>query len=531
MMKRRSFLLATTALATTSRLGWSAERAGTQSVVMGWKLDDISSLDPAEAFERASSEICRNIYNTLLVYDPADTSVLKGLAAEHWTSDDSGRRYEFKLRQGMRFHSGRPVTANDVVYSLTRAILLDRAPAFILNELGLNRDTVARSLRTTDPRTVLIELPEPRAQRLVLCSLTTTVGAIVDSEEVKQHVVADDLGNQWMRSHSAGSGAFQLQQWQPNRSVVLKRFETYWRGAAKAPRILLRHLPEPATQQLLLEKGDIDIARNLNSTQVSALSARPQLEVQAAKTFRLIYLGLNAAYAPFAKPEVREALKWLIDYQGIVQTILKGFASTRQSFVPNDIPWAVADEPYRLDIERAGRLLHQAGYPKGFEVRLEVRGSSPDIDIAQALQASFGRAGVKLSIVSADYKQMQTTYRARRHQMVLANWGADYPDPHSMAGTFASNPDNSDDASLRTVAWRASWDIPEMTRAAASAAREADAVKREAIYRKLQIDQMRTAPIIQMFQERQVIVRRRNVSGLLLAPSSYPDNYHSVVKT
>lgn len=532
-MKRRSFLLAAGAMA-TCRAGFGAETAGaggSSSIVVGWKLDEISSLDPAEAFERASTEICRNIYNTLLVYDTADTAVLKGLAAESWTSDPHGRRYEFKLRRGMKFHSGRPVTANDFVYSITRAIELNRAPTFILDDLGINKRTVASCVRAADPSTIVVELPEPRAQQLVLSSLTTNVAAILDSEEVKLHAADGDFGNAWLKTRSAGSGPFKLRSWQPNASVTLDRFDGYWRGAPKCTRIFLRHLPEPSTQQLLLQKGDIDIARNLNPSQVAALGGQRGLQIQAAKTFRLIYLGLNAAFGPFQKPAVLEAVKNLIDYEGIVQSILKGFAATRQSFVPNDIPGAVAQTPYALNVERAKKLLREAGYEHGFEVAVDARSSSPDIDIAQALQASFAKGGIKLSIISGDYKQMLTKYKSRRHQMVIANWGADYPDPHSMAGTFASNPDNSDTATLKTVAWRASWAIPQMTRDVASAAREPEPAKRKALYERIQIEHMKTSPIIEMFQERQVIVRRRNVDGLLLAPSSYPDSYFALRKT
>jgi peptide/nickel transport system substrate-binding protein len=530
-MKRRSFLLAAGALAACrADLGRTADaRAGV--VVIGWKLDEISSLDPAEAFERASTEISRNIYNTLLVYDAADPSVLKGHAAESWTSSPDARRYVFKLRRGMKFHSGRPVTANDFVYSLTRAVTLNRAPTFILDDIGINKNTVAQCVRAQDPGTIVIELPEPRAQRLVLCSLTTNVAAIVDSEECKAHVSGNDFGNEWLKTHSAGSGPFKLRAWRPNQLVALDRFAGYWRGPAKASSIFLRHLPEPSTQQLLLEKGDIDIARNLNPSQVATLGSRAGMQIQTAKTFRLIYLGLNATYAPFQKPEVVEAVKNLINYEGICKTVLNGFASPRQSFVPLGIPSAVTETPYALRIDRARELLSAAGYSKGFEVALDVRGSSPDLDIAQTLQASFGKAGIKLSLLSGDYKQMLTKYKSRHHQMALANWGADYPDPHSMAGTFASNPDNSDDSPLKTVAWRASWDIPQITRDVAAAAREADADKRTAMYEKIQRAYMKTSPIVEMFQERQVIVRRKNVDGLLLAPSSYPDNYYGVKKT
>src|SRR5437879_13320014 len=106
-MKRRSFLLGAGMLA-IYRPDFGAgtpAAAASDSVVVGWKLDEISSLDPAEAFERASTEICRNIYNTLLVYDTTDSSVFRGHAAQGWTSDPDGRRCTIQLRARMTFHS------------------------------------------------------------------------------------------------------------------------------------------------------------------------------------------------------------------------------------------------------------------------------------------------------------------------------------------------------------------------------------------------------------------------------------------
>src|SRR5207244_13053180 len=104
-------------------------------------------------------------------------------------------------------------------------------------------------------------------------SLTADVAPTVVCEGVKPLAASADYGNQWLKTHSAGSGPYQLRSWRPNESVTPDRFEGYWRGAAGARRILLRHLPEPSTQQLLLQKGDIDIARNLNPSQVAALGS------------------------------------------------------------------------------------------------------------------------------------------------------------------------------------------------------------------------------------------------------------------
>jgi peptide/nickel transport system substrate-binding protein len=104
------------------------------------------------------------------------------------------------------------------------------------------------------------------------------------------------------------------------------------------------------------------------------------------------------------------------------------------------------------------------GLPNGFSVTMDTRNNSPIIDIAQAIQASWAKAGVKLELIPGDGKQTLTKYRARNHDIYIGQWGPDYQDPHTNAETFAMNPDNSDTAKSKTLAWRNSWDIPEMSR-------------------------------------------------------------------
>ncbi len=536
-MKRREFLYGSAALLGAAQLGLTGCSSGSndtekksKAVVIAWKIDDISSLDPAIAFEKVSSEVCRNIYNTLVVYKMEDTTQFEGLAAESWEDAGDGKNYTFHIRKGMTFHSGRPVTAHDFVYSIERALGLGRAPIIIPAGLGFTKENVRECVKAVDDYTIGISLPEERALTFVLACFTTCVMAVVDSEEVKAHEMDGDWGSEWLRKNSAGSGPFKLRNWVANESVAFERYDGYWRGPAAAEIILLRHLPEPSTQQLLLERGDIHVARNLNTTQINRFTDDPNFDVVAAPSFRLVYMNLNTKYEPFQNSKVLKALKYLIDYEGINNTILKGFADIHQTLVPQGIWASLRENPYTFDPERAKTLLAEAGYPDGFEVALDVRGSSPDLEMAQTVQASFALAGVKMVINTADYKQMLTKYKSRRHQIVLANWGADYPDPQAMALPFAGNPDNSNAATLKTVAWRASWQDEELTARILAGAKEVDSAKRKALYEDVQREQADKGPVIQMFQLRQVIVVPKGFRGPLLSPSSRCDTYLNMGK-
>ena len=274
---------------------------------------------------------------------------------------------------------------------------------------------------------------------------------------------------------------------------------------------------------LLLEKGDVDIARNLEADQIESLRGNPDVNVKDVPKGAIYYLGLNQKNEYLARPEVREALKWLVDYDGIAGTIVKGSAVVHQSFLPQGFLGAIEDKPYTLDVEKAKQLLEQAGLEDGFKVTMDTRNASPLPEIAQVLQANWAEAGIELEILPGDNKQTLTKYRARTHDIYIGRWGPDYQDPHTNADTFASNPDNSDAGPAGKLAWRNSWEIPELTAKTAAAVLEQDAAKRAEMYQEMQREVQETGPFVIMFQDIELIAERSNVHGMIWGPA-FDDN-------
>ena len=165
-------------------------------------------------------------------------------------------------------------------------------------------------------------------------------------------------------------------------------------------------------------------------------------------------------------------------------------------------------------------LLKKAGLPDGFKVTIDMRTTQPVQGITENFQQTAKRAGVEIEILPGDGKQTLTKYRARTHEMYIGQWGADYWDPHTNADTFARNPDNSDNAKSKTLAWRNSWDIPELTKEADAAVLERDAKKRKAMYEKMQAEFRKTSPFIMLYQQIEVAAFRSNVQGLKIGPTS-----------
>lgn len=522
---RKLFGLSLGAAALALAVGGAPAMAATpkDGLVLADQIDDMISLDPAEVFEFSAAEIQAQIYDRLVTYPPDDVSKLEGLIAESWSVSDDGTQVTFKIRPGIKFHSGNPLTAHDVAYSLQRVVKLNLSPGFIMTQFGFSPENMAETIKAADDSTLVLTMDKPYAPTFLLYCLTSGVGSVVDQKLVQEHEKDGDMGHEWLKSNSAGSGPFKLRAWKPNESVTLDGNADYWRGAPAFKRVVTRHIPEPATQRLLLEKGDIDVAKKLSPEDLAAVASNPDIKITASPKGNIWYLGLNQKNPNLAKPEVREAMKYLVDYEAIVSTILKGSAQVHEAFLPQGFLGAIADAPYKLDVAKAKELLKQAGLPDGFKVTMDTRNNSPTKDIAQAIQATMAQAGIEIELIPADNKQTLTKYRARQHDIYIGQWGPDYQDPNTNADTFASNTDNSDDAKAKPLAWRNAWDIPEMTKETQAAVLERDAGKRAEMYEKIQREHQQVSPFVIMAQQIENVAARADLEGMVWGPS-FDDN-------
>src|SRR5258705_8949900 len=241
------------------------------TLVVAWAIDDIISMDPAESFEISAGEIMGNSYDRLLRFDITDPSKLVPDIAKSWTVSPDGKSYTFELKDGLKFASANPLTAEDVAFSLQRAVILDKTPAFILTQFGFTKDNVKEKIKQTGPLTLQLETDKAYAPTFVLNCLTANVAAIVDKKLVLSKEQNNDLGYGWLKTNYAGSGPLKIREWRANEIVALERNDNYYGEKAKLPRVIYRHVKEAATQRPLLEKGDADIARKLTPPDRAAL--------------------------------------------------------------------------------------------------------------------------------------------------------------------------------------------------------------------------------------------------------------------
>ena len=528
-MPTRRALLAATPLLWTGAFGSAFADTPRDTLVMAKRIDDIISLDPQESFEYSGTEICGNIYEKLVNPSDDDPTRINPMLAERWSASEDGKIWTFELQPGRTFASGAPVTAEDAAFSLQRAVILNKAPGFIIAQFGFTRDNVAVRIRATGERTLVIEIAERQAPTFLLYCLSAAVGGVVEKRVVLSHAAGDDLGNGWLRTNSAGSGPWVVRSVRASEIVTLDANPSYPRPA-HAKRMIIRHVADPAVQLLLIQRGDVDIARDLLPEGIKTARADPKLEVLAQAKASLMHLSMNVRHPALAKPEVREAICWSIDYQSIQANLVADTFRVHQAFLPAGFPAAVTDAPYRYDPVRARKLLADAGFPDGIDLTFDHASSSPRAEIAQALQAQMRDAGIRLTLIAGEGRQVLTKVRARQFELAVSLWGADYFDPHSNAQTFCVNEDNSDRSTNRTSAWNCAWADPDLSNRALAAVKETDGAKRVTEYQSMQRDVMARGPFAIMLQETAVSVLRRPVTGFRQGPLSDRTAYAPIAK-
>ena len=488
-------------------------------LVVAQNIDDIVALDPAQAYEFTSSEYAANVYDRLVQYDAEDTTELGGGLASDWEIDTDAKTITFTLRDGIAFHSGNPVRPEDVIFSFERVVTLNKNPAFILTQLGWTPENVTEMV-TGDGSQVVLRYDGDFSPNFVMNVLASRPASIVDRELVMEHAVDGDMGNAWLNENSAGSGAFELQMYRPSELMRLAANEDYFKEGPKLSSVIIRHVPEAATQQLLLEQGDVDIARNLTPEQIASLP-EDGFEVGTYPQAVVHFIAFNQKTEELTDPAIWEAARYLIDYEGLTDTLLDGQMEVHQAFWPEGFPGALEETPFRYDPEKAKQILADAGVELPITVELDVFNFAPFTDLAQSLQASFAEAGINFEIVPGTTAAIITKYRGREHEAIMLYWGPDFNDPHSNAKAFAYNADNSDDGYASTTTWRNAWAVPErMNEETMAALTESDPEAREAMYLDLQREVQAEAPFVIMFQATLQVAMAEKVEGYVQGASA-----------
>ncbi|CDN49702.1 ABC transporter substrate-binding protein [Neorhizobium galegae] len=492
-------------------------------LVVGFSMTNILTLDPAAITGKETVQVLTNIYDNLVALDAVNRAQVDPQLAESWTIADDNGSITFKLRKGATFASGNPVTSADVVWSFKRLMKLNLAQASFLKTHGFSAANADASFTAPDDGTVVIKLPKKVDPQIIVQTLGIVgPGSILDMKAVMEHDKNGDMGAAWLTNNSAGSGPFTLGQWQSNERVTLEQNPKYWGEKPAMRRIMMRHLAESQSQRLMLEKGDIDIAFSMSAADLKALESSKDVKIQTNGGSGFYYLAVSMKDEKFQKPKVREALRYLIDYQGLNDSVLPYFGKLRDRPVPAGIFGALPNAGYKLDVAKAKALLAEAGYPNGFSTTLRAISDVPFMSLATAIQATLAQAGIKAEIVTGSGDQIYGAMRERKYELVVGRGGGgQLPHPDSNFRAIVYNPNNADEAKLTNFqGWRTSFYDEKINKMIDDALVEGNKDKQIKEYQDIQAYYAEMVPAIQPFSEVVDSVGfRADIKGLELNPS------------
>ena len=496
----------------------------TEVLVIGQELGMITSLDPAKGFEVIGSGVMAGVYDRLLDFPAGKFDKPEPSLAESWKVSPDGLVWTFSLRKGVKFHSSNPMTAEDVVYSFQRAVLLKDQPAFILTQFGLTPE----SIKALDPTTVQITLPKKYAGGLFLACMASIVSSVVDSKVVKQNVAKTDqfpngdYGVTWLSRNSAGSGPFILRKWEKGEGVVLDANPGHFRYPPKVKRVIYKDIAEAASRRLQVEKGDLDIAWNMQSDQVKELAKNKDIRIERYADNAIEYLGMNVTRPYLSDKRVRMAIRYAIDYDGIVNKIMGGAAKQINTFIPEGFAGYESRILYKTDIEKAKQLMKEAGV-SGFETTLYHNDATPRPEVGQVIQASLAKIGIKATLNKMVGSQLMPLYRAQKTDLFLGGWGPDYADPHTNAQPFA-------DHTSKQLAYRNAYENEQTAKMIQDAGQEMDDGKRIALYQAANKILQEEGPFAFLYQQVAQHAVRSNVQDLKVGPNPQMTKLYTVTK-
>ncbi len=392
-------------------------KGGEITVGIAQDLDD--SLDPHQTVAAGTREVLFNIFEGLV--KPNSDGEMIPAVAEKYTLSEDGTTYTFTLREGVKFHNGQTVTAEDVVYSINRCAAVPE---------GQEKPLVAafsavKSVEALDEKTVAVTI----AQRdLEFISYMTAA------------IIPADYENQ--DTAPVGTGPFRFVSRTPQQDFVMERFEDYWGAPAWLDKVTYKICENADALVMNLNGGSIDLCAHLTSAQASQLNQNFQVLEGTMNLVQAIYLNNQAK--PFDNQLVRQALCYAIDRQGIMDMVADGHgtavgSSIYPAFTKYFLPELVDKYPH--DVEKAKELLAQAGYPDGFDMTISVPNNyQPHMDTAEVVAEQLREAGINVTIQPVEWSTwLDTIYNGRQFQATVVGVDAANMTARAMLERFTSD--------------------------------------------------------------------------------------------
>ena len=359
------------------------------------------SLDAHGANDSTSTMIKHLVYDTLLK-KAEDGSASPGLV-ESWEYEDD-LTLNLHIRQGVKFHNGEVLDANDILYNIKRAQGSDFTN-WIVSTVDLEQSKVV------DENTLQLKLTKPTGALLSqLCFLY-----IVDEQTI------ENGGD--MEETPIGTGPFVFDQWYRGDRIDLKTNTGYWGTVAPFNTLVMRVIGESSSRAMEIESGGVDIAINIASNDMANLEANPEVSLMKKAGYSNSFIGLNCSLEPFNNKALRQAINYALDREAIVSAVYNGTGSVANGpIAPTIWGYDPSLKGYEFDIEKAKALMAEAGYPNGFEVTLTISDSQERVDIAEMVQNQLGKIGITVTVEPLENATYLDRIIAGSCQMFILGW-------------------------------------------------------------------------------------------------------------
>lgn len=461
---------------------------------------DAKSLDPHATNDQPSSRVAKQIYETLVNQNEA-MELEPGLA-ESWSQIDE-LTYEFKLVQGVKFHNGEELKASDVKFTLLRALESSHI-GHIVGAID------GEKIEVVDDYTIRISTKEPFAPMIAHMAHTAT--GILNEKAVTE--AGEDYGQK-----PVGTGPFQFVNWVTGDKIELERFEGYHGTLPAYKNLVFRNISDNTTRTIELESGGVDIAYDIQPTDVARVEANKDLTLLRDINLSTTYIGFNAKKAPYDNVKVRQAINYALDMEAIVDAVYGGVgAPSKGPLGPN--VWASNQElqEYGFDVEKAKELMKEAGYENGFKTTIWTNDNQQRMDIAEIVQNQLRAINIDAEVKVVEWGAYLDGTAAGEHDMFILGWVTVTGDPdYGLYALFHSSQHGA--AGNRTFYSNARVD--ELLDAARITAVPAE---REAAYKEAQEIIRNEAPWIFTWTGENLTGTRANVKGF----SQHPAGHHKL---
>ncbi len=372
---------------------------------------DARTLDPHGSNDNISSRVIKQINETLVVQD--ENMELQPGLAESWEKIDD-LTFEFKLKQGVKFHNGEELKANDVKFTLLRALESPHVGHIVG---AINKD----GIEIVDDYTIRISTIEPFAP--LLAHLAHTGSSILSERAVTE--AGGDYG-----FNPVGTGPFKFKSWVSGDEITLTKFEEYHGEKAKVEKIKFKNIVEATNRRINLEIGEIDIAYDIFASDIKSVEENKELTLYRDANLSTSYIGFNVQNKPFDDVRVRQAINYAVDVDLIIEAAMEGVGQQSNGPLGPNV-WASNQslKPYGRNVEKAKKLLADAGYAGGFKTSIWTNDNKTRMDIAEIVQSQLKAVNIDVEIKVVEWGQYLDGTGNGEHDMFILGWSTVIADP------------------------------------------------------------------------------------------------------